>query len=100
MGDEEGAMKDYDKAIELNPNYSGAYNNRGNLRGDMGDVEGAMKDYDKAIELNPNYSKAYSNRAECYRRLAEKEEDPTKKAELISKAESDEMKAKSLKKGS
>ena len=41
---------------------------------------------------------AYENRAKCFRNLAESEEDPTKKAELIAKAEADEKKAESLKK--
>ena len=27
-----GAIKDYDKAIELDPNFAGAYMNRGNVK--------------------------------------------------------------------
>ena len=58
----EEAIKDYDKAIELNPNYSDAYNNRGVSKSDLGNNEEAIKDYDKAIESNPNNSDAYNNR--------------------------------------
>ena len=55
-------MKNYDKAIELNPEYAKAYNNRGSVKADLGDKKEAIKDYDKAIELNPEYAKAYNNR--------------------------------------
>ena len=61
-GDNQGAIVDYDKAIELNPNYSLAYNNRGLAKSGLKDYEGAIVDYNKAIELNPNYAHAYNNR--------------------------------------
>ena len=65
----EEAIKDFNKAIELNPNYSKAYYNRGNTKKDLANaynnidyLEEAIKDYNKAIELNPNNSEAYFNR--------------------------------------
>ena len=61
MKDEEGALQDYNKAIELNPNDA-AYYNRGILKKDMNDKDGALQDYNKAIELNPNDAMAYNNR--------------------------------------
>lgn len=42
------AIKDYDRAIKLNPNYSYAFNNRGWSRYRNGDREGALKDINKA----------------------------------------------------
>ncbi|MCA2945140.1 tetratricopeptide repeat protein, partial [Microcystis sp. M011S1] len=60
------ALSDYDKAIELNPNYAYAYYNRGNLYKNLQKYELALADYDKAIELNPNYAKAYYNRGVLY----------------------------------
>ena len=65
MKDEEGALQDYNKAIELNPNDA-AYYNRGILKKDMNDKDGALQDYNKAIELNPNYAVAFNNRADLY----------------------------------
>ena len=44
MKDYQEALKDYDKAIELNPNSSEAYNNRGACKQYMKDYEGAMSD--------------------------------------------------------
>ena len=56
------AIKDHDKAIELDPNYAMAYNNRGVAKADLKQYFEAIKDHDKAIELDPNYAMAYNNR--------------------------------------
>lgn len=61
-GDYEGAIKEFTKAIEINPNYPGSYDNRGIARRYMGDYEGAIADHTKAIELNLNLFGAYNNR--------------------------------------
>ena len=60
--DFEGAIRDYDKAIEINPQYAYAYNNRGLSKNNLGQYQEAIKDYDKAIEINPQYAMAYNNR--------------------------------------
>ena len=52
-GDHEGAIHDYNKAIEINPNDVRVYHNRGIAKQMSGDHEGAMHDYNKAIEINP-----------------------------------------------
>ena len=56
-----GAISDYSKAIEIDPNYVDAYVNRGVAKSDLGDNLGAISDYSKAIEINPNYLDAYIN---------------------------------------
>ena len=55
LGWKEEAIKDYTKAIELNPEYALAYNNRGKALEDLGERAEAIKDYTKAIELDPQY---------------------------------------------
>ncbi|MCA2896703.1 tetratricopeptide repeat-containing S1 family peptidase, partial [Microcystis sp. M039S1] len=60
------ALSDYDKAIELNPNYAKAYYNRGVLYYDQKKYELALADWNKAIELNPNFTDAYYNRGNLY----------------------------------
>ena len=61
-GDYTGAISDYTKAIELDPNYADAYVNRGISKHNLKDYKGAMSDYNKAIELNPNDAILYYNR--------------------------------------
>ena len=62
LKDYNGAISSYNKAIELNPNYTKAYYNRGWSKDKLKDHYGAISDYIKAIELDPNYTDAYSNR--------------------------------------
>ena len=61
-GDHYGAISDYTKAIEINPQYESAYYNRGNSKIDLKDYYGAISDYTKAIEINPKKFMAYCNR--------------------------------------
>jgi len=61
-GDWNGAMADYNEAIRLDPNYSSAYDNRGNVKRQNGDLNGAMADIDQAIRFNPKNALAYNNR--------------------------------------
>ena len=60
------AVPEYDKAIQLNPNFAPAYNNRGAAYNKMGSYETAIADCNKAIELDPNLATAYSNRASAF----------------------------------
>ncbi|MGA8029131.1 MAG: tetratricopeptide repeat protein [Bryobacteraceae bacterium] len=55
-------LRFYNEAIRLKPDYSEAFNNRGNARKAKGDLEGAMKDYNETIRLKPDYSEAFNNR--------------------------------------
>ena len=58
----EEAIKNYNKSIDLDPNNSYAYNNRGLTKNNLEQYFDAVKDYDKAIELEPNNSVIYYNR--------------------------------------
>ena len=65
------AMEDYDKSINLDPNYAHPLNNRGVLHKRKGELDLAMKDFEAAINLDPNYADPFLNRAE----LREKQGD-------------------------
>ena len=64
LGDYIGAIADYSKAIELNPNPSGKILFwRGYLHEKNENYEKAIGDYSSAIKINPNYENAYFFRA-------------------------------------
>ncbi len=56
------ALASYDKAIQLNPDYTFTYINRGYVHSRQGKLDEAIADYDKAIQLNPNMAVVYINR--------------------------------------
>ena len=65
------AITDYNKAIELDPKYAMAYNNRGFAYGklqqhDRAITDKAITDCTKAIELDPKLASAYSTRGNAY----------------------------------
>jgi tetratricopeptide (TPR) repeat protein len=47
------AIKAFDKAIELNSQYSAAWYNKGRVLYKLNKSDEAIKVYDKAIEINP-----------------------------------------------
>jgi hypothetical protein len=51
QGDHDGAIEDFTKAIELNPNLAKAYAARGVSREAKGDGGGAKSDYSKSIQI-------------------------------------------------
>ena len=53
------AIKAFDKAIEINPQDSKAWNNKGLDLRKLGKYDEAIKAYDKAIENNPQNSMAW-----------------------------------------
>ena len=51
LEDYKGAIADYTKAIEINPNYASAYKNRGVSKEYLRDLSGACADWRKAASL-------------------------------------------------
>ena len=76
MGNLDGALQDYNKAIALGTNIaldldraqhlglnsSALFFNRAVVFQKKGDYESAIKDYDQVLFIDPSSSKAYSNR--------------------------------------
>jgi tetratricopeptide (TPR) repeat protein len=62
-GDLDGGIRDYDKAINLDPKNWKAYSARGDALRLKGDLDRAMADHEEAIRLNPNDPESYGNRA-------------------------------------
>ena len=57
----EEAVREYQKAIDLNPDFAEAYDNLGNALGRLGRGAEAVERYQKALELDPENVKAHSN---------------------------------------
>ena len=57
------ALADFDKAIELDPHLSVAFDRRGLLHRSLGDLGAALDDFNREINLQPDSASAYNNRA-------------------------------------
>jgi tetratricopeptide (TPR) repeat protein len=67
----EAAARDFDRAIELNPEQAALFLSRGTARGWLGDRTGAMADFDQALKLKPEYAEVHYNRGFLHERLEE-----------------------------
>ena len=74
IGDYQEAIKDFDRAIELDPKLAGAYWGRGKTYHELGDYQEAIKDFDRAIELNPKLGGAYWSRGKTYQKLGNQQQ--------------------------
>ena len=61
-----GAIENYNKAIELRPNWAEVYLQRGMARRMFGQLDGAIADYDKASELDPKTTQNNRSVAQAY----------------------------------
>jgi len=61
-GDLDGAIADFDRAIELNPKDDAPYYNRAQAKRLKKDAAGTIADYTRAIELGSQNPAAYNNR--------------------------------------
>ena len=60
------AISAYSRAIEMNPNYAEAYNNRGNAYGQIKNFQQAIQDYQNALKFNKVDSRIYANLGNIY----------------------------------
>ncbi|MBD2533284.1 tetratricopeptide repeat protein [Nostoc flagelliforme FACHB-838] len=68
-GNYEGAIEDFNQAIELDPQNALAYNRRGDAYYRLGDYEQAQADSSQAILLNPQDANAYFDRGFAFSEL-------------------------------
>ena len=61
------SIKNYSKAIKLNPKYFEAYNNIGVAYTSCKKNNKAIEFFNKAIEINPSYAEAYNNRGNAFK---------------------------------
>ena len=80
--DNDKAIANYTKAIEIYPEFANAYYNRGMAWYDKGDYDKAIADYTKALEIDRKLANAYNNRGLAWR----KKGDHDKAIRLYTKA--------------
>jgi len=71
LQEDDKAIAEYSRALEINPVYHMAYYNRGVAYDNTGQWDKAIADYSRAIEIDPNFTKAYYNRGITYGHLGQ-----------------------------
>ena len=68
------AIKSYDKAVFLFPDFASAYLRRGMLREILKKRKDALKDYQKAGEADPHFTLAFFDQGLMYKHLGKRED--------------------------
>lgn len=63
------ALKEYEKATRLNPNFPEAFSNLGYCRRNLGDYTKALEAYDQALKLKPDFPEAMEYRGVAFVKL-------------------------------
>ncbi len=66
LGNNDGALGDYNVAIGIDPEFEYAYVTRCETRLEVGNTQGALADCDAALRLGPDDGQAYKDRADVY----------------------------------
>jgi protein O-mannosyl-transferase len=72
QGDLDEALKQYDKSIEIRPDYSRAYVRRGEIYGAKKDVISAILSYNEALRYDPKSAVAFNNKGWAYFEMGDK----------------------------
>jgi len=67
--DFDGAISDFNHALEISPALGQAYLNRGAAKRAKGDLDGSLLDISRAIKLDPRSAEGLTNRAEVLQEL-------------------------------
>jgi tetratricopeptide (TPR) repeat protein len=57
----EEAIRYYQEALRVQPNFADAHNNLGNVLSDLGQIEESIRHYEFALKVNPQYAVAHYN---------------------------------------
>jgi protein O-GlcNAc transferase len=61
LGQFDTAVRDYEKAIAIKPDYSKAHFNLGDTLQELGQLDASVKSFEKALDIEPNYAEAHNN---------------------------------------
>jgi tetratricopeptide (TPR) repeat protein len=65
----EKAIESFTAALDMDPNYSEYYNERGSVYLQCGRFDDAIADYRRAIAASPPYAEVWTNLGQCYRQM-------------------------------
>lgn len=65
----EEAIRAYDRALELDPEFAHAWDNKGDALFDLGRIEDAIHAYEQAVRLSPSHAVYWSDLARAFNRL-------------------------------
>lgn len=74
LGRKDEAIRHYQSAITLNPNFPDGYNNLGIILAEQGQTDRAITQYQAALKLRSSYFEAHYNLGNAYRDLGRMEE--------------------------
>ena len=66
-GDKQGALKDFDRAIELDPQYGVAYYSRATLKANLGREDDAAADMEVVVHLTRQNLESFANANNVWR---------------------------------
>ena len=69
LGQLDVAVKNYEEAIAIKPDYAKAHFNLAGSLHDLGQLEAAVKSYEKTIEIEPDYAEAHNNLGNVFKEL-------------------------------
>ena len=69
IGQLDDAIKRFEKALAINPDYAEAHNNLGVTLQNLGLMDEAVKSYEKAIAFKPDYAEGHNNLGNIFKEL-------------------------------
>jgi len=69
LGQLDVAIKNYEDAIAIKPDYAKAHFNLAGSLHDLGQMDAAVQSYEKTIEIEPNYAEAHNNLGNVFQEL-------------------------------
>ena len=80
----ENAIQEFDKAIQIDPDYADAYRGRGNAYWRLAQFQNAVDDHTMALQIDPDDALAYVFRGQAYLNLGQTANADADKAKACS----------------
>jgi len=69
--DYQSALQDYNRTLQMHPNFAECLTNRGNIFNELKDYKAALQDLDRSIKLDSTVAEAFNNRGIAYNGLGD-----------------------------